>query len=169
VAFGPEVIQIFAPAEYYDAIWIIPPVSASVYFMFLYPIFGNIEFYFEENKFVMMASIAGAVVNVILNYICIPIFGYVAAGYTTLACYILFSGGHYIFMKKVLKKHNIDAEVYDIKFIFLFSVIVLIAMFGMIFVYKNMILRYVLIIIMILVVIWKRNTVISIIKSIRKK
>ena len=31
---------------------------------------------------------AAAVANVVLNFIFIRIFGYVAAGYTTLACYI---------------------------------------------------------------------------------
>ena len=34
--------------------------------------------------------------NVVLNFIFIRIFGYVAAGYTTLACYILYSVGHYV-------------------------------------------------------------------------
>lgn len=36
---------------------------------------------------------AAAVANVVLNFIFIRIFGYVAAGYTTLACYILYSVG----------------------------------------------------------------------------
>ena len=167
VAFGPEVIKIFAPKEYYDAISIIPPVSASVYFMFLYPLFGNIEFYFEENKFVMLASITGAIVNVILNYIFIPIFGYVAAGYTTLICYMLFSGGHYIFMKKVLKKHNFINNVYDARFIFLFSCVVILAITSMLFVYNNIILRYLLIILIVVLVIFKRNLIINLLKTIK--
>lgn len=168
VAFGPEVIKIFAPAEYYEAIWIIPPVSAAVYFMFLYPIFGNIEFYFEENKFVAMASILGAVANVILNYIFIKLFGYIAAGYTTLFCYILFSFGHYLFMKKVLKKHLPGEKPYDIRFIMLFSGLLLVAMGVIIFSYTNIFLRYGLIVGMLILLFIKRNWVKQTVLSIKK-
>ena len=45
---------------------------------------------------------AAAVANVVLNFIFIRIFGYVAAGYTTLACYILYSVGHYVVSKRIL-------------------------------------------------------------------
>ncbi len=101
IAFAPEAISILAPRSYHGAIWVIPPVAASVFFMFLYNLFGNVEFYFEENKFIMIASVLGAVLNIILNYIFVPLCGYIAAGYTTLFCYIVYSLSHYIFMKKV--------------------------------------------------------------------
>lgn len=168
VAFGPEVIKLFAPAEYYDAIWTIPPVAASVYFMFLYPIFGNVEFYYEENKYVMIASIAGALANVILNGICIPLFGYVAAGYTTLGCYILFSLGHYVFMRKVLKKHNITESIYDLKFFLVFSIVILLGMLGMVVMYQYTIIRYALIVLMIVMVVLKKDSISTLIKAIRK-
>ncbi len=169
VAFGPEVIRIFAPEEYYEAIWVIPPVSASVYFIFLYPIFANVEFYYEENKFVMFASIGGAVSNIILNYIFIQIFGYIAAGYTTLACYMLFSGGHYFFMRKVLKKHNIQEKLYDSRFILMFSGLELLAMGIMMISYNYPIMRYGIIACMAAGVIVKRKAIIEVIKNIRKK
>lgn len=168
VAFGPEVISIFAPSEYYDAIWIIPPVSASVYFMFLYPLFGNIEFYYEENKFVMLASITGAIVNIVLNLLFIPVFGYIAAGYTTLFCYVLFSGGHYFFMKKVLSKHNVIVDIYDYKFIFVFSVFVVIAMGIMTLSYFNIFLRYILILFMLIMIFLHRVWILNVIKNTLK-
>ena len=36
IAFAPEAVAIFAPKEYYDAIYCIPPVALSVFFMFCY-------------------------------------------------------------------------------------------------------------------------------------
>ena len=123
--FGPEIVRIFAPIEYYDARWIIPPVALSVYFVFLYPLFSNIEFYFEANKFVMFASVIGAFLNIILNYLLIPICGYMIAGYTTLLCYIFFVVGHYIFHKIVLKKTLKIKNVYDTKFILKCSVLLI--------------------------------------------
>lgn len=168
VVFGPEIIRLFAPAEYYEAIWIIPPVSASVYFMFLYPVFGNVEFYFEENRFVAMASIVGAVANVVLNYFCIQWFGYIAAGYTTLVCYILFSLGHYVFMNKVLKKHMPGEKPYNIPFIVMFSGVVLAAMGIITFSYTNFIFRYALIVAMLILLWVKRNWVLRTVLSIKK-
>ena len=167
IAFGPEVVSIFAPPSYYEAIWIIPPVSISVYFMFLYPLFGNIEFYFEENKYVAMASVTGAIVNVVLNYIFIPVFGYIAAGYTTLFCYILFSAGHYIFMKKVIKKHIEGTKIYDMRFVCLFSVGMLIGMIIMLSFYEFTIIRYIVILVLFLFIIIKRKYLLGAIKNMK--
>mgnify|MGYP007102608312 CR=1 FL=1 len=38
-------------------------VTAGAFFMFLYPLFGSIEFYYEENRYVTAASLIGAGVN----------------------------------------------------------------------------------------------------------
>lgn len=89
IAFAPEVIAVFAPLEYHDAIWVIPPVAMSVYFMFAYGFFACFEFYYEKTTYISIATSVGAVVNVVLNYIFINIFGYYAARYTILLCYIL--------------------------------------------------------------------------------
>ena len=64
-------------------------------------------FYFEKNKAIMFASIVSAIMNVILNGIFIKKYGFVAAGYTTLICYFLYSVFHYYFMKKICKEENI--------------------------------------------------------------
>ena len=42
----------------------------------------------------------------ILNVIFVGIFGFVAAGYTTLVCYIVYSLGHYLVGSRVLKMHT---------------------------------------------------------------
>lgn len=165
MAFAPEIIKIFAPKEYYEAIWIIPPVTVSVYFMFLYPLFANVEFYFEENKYIMTASCVGAIANISLNYFFIPIFGFMAAGYTTLVCYIMFAISHYIFHRKVIKKHIGRIQIYNIKFIFSFSILILIIMFFMILLYNYNLLRYSLISILLLITSIKRVVLIKLIKK----
>ena len=103
IAFAPEAVAIFAPREYYDAIYVIPPVAMSVYFMFSYTFFAVFEFYYEKTKLVAAASMSGAVLNIILNYIFIRIFGYYAAGYTTLFCYIVYAGAHFAFMTRICR------------------------------------------------------------------
>lgn len=168
MALGPELIQIFATDEYYEAIWVMPPVAASVFFMFLYPLFANVEFYYEKTKFVMVASCIGAASNIILNYVFIRLYGYVAAGYTTLACYILFAFAHYWFHKRILNEHSIN-RLYDMRFIIAISLTVIITMVGMTLTYNYPIIRYTVLGIMLAIMIIKRNTVMNIIKTIRSR
>lgn len=77
--FGPEIITIFAASEYKKAIWIFPPVAASIFYTYIYTLYVNVEFYFEKTKYVMFVSIFGAAINILLNYIFIPKFGFIAA------------------------------------------------------------------------------------------
>lgn len=166
--FGPELIRIFASEEYYDARWVIPPVALSVYFIFLYPLFSNVEFYFEKNKFVMVASTVGAVLNLILNYIAIPIFGYIAAGYTTLICYILFVVAHYICHIKVLDQKVPGVRVYDIRYITMLSVGLVVFVLSIVFFYDLTIVRYGIILLIFAFLFIKRNLVIGAIKGLKK-
>ena len=48
IAFAPEIVAVFAPIEYYEAIWAIPPVAMSVFFMFAYDLFAKFAFYYEK-------------------------------------------------------------------------------------------------------------------------
>ena len=166
MALGPELIRLFATEEYYEAIWVMPPVAASVYFMFLYPLFANVEFYYEKTHFVMIASCIGAATNIVLNYIFIKRFGYIAAGYTTLVCYILFAFAHYWFHKKILNENSIS-KLYDMRFIIILSLIMIVVMVGMTLTYNYPIIRYSVLGIMLIIVAVKRKTVMDIIKTIR--
>lgn len=74
IALAPEMVYIFAPTQYREAIWIIPPIAMSVYFIFTYSLFANFEFYFEKTKFIMAASVMAALLNIGLNFIGIKIF-----------------------------------------------------------------------------------------------
>lgn len=113
ICFLPNVFMMLYPVEYASAINVIPVIAISVYFLFLYPLFSTIEFYYEETKYVSFASFISSVINIVLNYIFIPKFGYVAAGYTTLFCYMLLSIFHYFVMKYILKKRDEKLEIYD--------------------------------------------------------
>lgn len=105
---APEAIIILGGQTYYDAIWVVPPVTMSIVFNVLYTLIANIAFYYEKTKFIMFGTITSAIANIILNYIFIKAFGFVAAGYTTLVCYMLYSIVHYIFMLYICKKQHIQ-------------------------------------------------------------
>lgn len=161
IALAPEIISIFAPKDYYEAIWIIPPVAVSVYFMFLYSLFSNIQFYFEKTKFIMIASIIGAILNVILNWIFIPMYGYLVAGYTTLMCYIVFCLTHYYFMKYISRTNCNSVSFYDINTIIIISCVLLVFSTLLMWLYQVWYVRYIFILIVIILMILKRKLIIE--------
>lgn len=161
IAFAPEIVAIFAPTEYIDAIWIIPPVAMSCYFMFAYTFFAVYEFYFSKVKMISIATMVGAFVNVVLNVIFIKKFGYMAAGYTTLFCYILYAVCHYVCMKKICKVDMKSSNSYDIKVLIGITTIFMAIGFIFVFTYANICLRYLMILILIIIGIIKRKKIIS--------
>lgn len=166
IIFAPEAVAIFAPVEYHDAIWVIPPVAMSVFFMFCYCFFANFEFYFEKTKFIMVASIGGAILNLVLNWIFIKTFGYYAAGYTTLVCYILYAIGHYAFMRKVSRAFLADKKVYDTKILLLISCLFVGAGFLIMLTYHYIFIRYGIIIVASIIVILNRKKIMNFIQEL---
>lgn len=169
MAFAPEVIYIMAPPKYHEAVYVVPPVAASSFFTFLYNIFSILGLYYEKAKKIMIASVSGAVLNLILNAICLPVFGYIAAAYTTLVCYIFFSIAHYIIMKSICKEHKDAIKIYDLKFIFLMSVVIIILTIAFSFTYKNIIIRYAMLAVLLIILFFKRKLFIQLFKEIKKK
>ena len=165
--FCPEIIAVFASEEYSDAIWVMPPIAASVFFMFLYTLFGNIEFYYEKTKFVAISSCLAAVINIILNSIFIRIYGYYAAGYTTLVCYILYSLMHYLFYKKIVMQKTTIKGIYNERFILLLSLVILVIMLCMTFLYKYIVIRYCCLLILIISFIHWRKELIEKVKEMK--
>lgn len=169
MAFAPEVIYIFAGRKYMDAIYVIPPVALSVFFIFVYSLFSTIEYYFEKTKMISMATCMSAVLNLILNFVFIKMFGYYAAGYTTLVGYILLAYMHYLFYKKVLKEKKEKEKFYDIKSIVTVSVITLIIMLVLVLLYNNIVVRYMTIIILLIVALINRNKIKNVILAFKEK
>ncbi|MEE0779398.1 MAG: oligosaccharide flippase family protein [Massilimicrobiota sp.] len=164
IACAPEAVSIFAPKEYYEAIYIIPPVAMSVFFIFLYTFFATFEFYYNKTKYIALATTIGALLNIGLNYICIKLFGYIAAGYTTLVCYIAFAIFHYIFMNKVCDEYLEGVRPYNKKIMITLSVLFLMLGFVFLFTYQNIILRYVLILMILIIFVLNYKKIIKIFK-----
>ena len=114
---APEIVQVIGTKEYLEAVWIIPPVTASAYFVFCYGLFCNIEFYYFRTKYVTLATFAGAGMNLILNLFFIPQAGYLAAGYTTAVSYFITFSIHYLVYESLRKCCMDGNSVYDTLFI----------------------------------------------------
>lgn len=96
--FGEELVIIATPREYHSAGGIIPLVVLGYSFMAIYYSPTNIlTITLEKSKVVGIATIVGAISNVILNIIFIPIIGIYGAAITTSTTYaIMFAGVYFM-------------------------------------------------------------------------
>ena len=167
--FAPEVVLIFGSKKYIDAIYVVPPVAASVFFIFLFNIFAIPQMYYEDKRFMPIASMIAAVLNLILNYIFIRIYGYFAAGYTTLVCYIVYSIGHFYFSKAVCKKHMPGVELFEIQKIVLIGSFLVGCSILFNFLYRFTIIRYFFGGVLVTILLIQKKKIVCLIKEIKKR
>lgn len=166
--FAPEVIGIFAGRKYMQAIYVVPPVAASVYFIFLYNMFSTIEYYYQKTIYISCATLSAALVNIGLNFILLKRFGYYAAGYTTLISYILLSVVHYYFCRKIIQLQTSQrCEPYDLKIILYCSITILISMLLFSFTYQIVWLRYGMVGLVLIILFYKKKDIKNLIASLK--
>lgn len=144
-ALAPDLVRILATDAYAEAIWIIPPVSASVFFVFVYMMFANVEMYYGENRGISLVSILCGGANVLLNAIFIPLCGYMAAGWTTLFCYALLAVLHALLMRRACRLHcesDGKVSIFPGKLLFVLSIGVIILSVAMMGLYWLPFVRY---------------------------
>ena len=172
IAFAPEAVRIFAPKSYYEAIYCIPPVAMGVLFLYSYDLFAKFAFYYERTTMIMLASIGGAILNIVLNYIGIKMFGYIAAAYTTLICYIAFDIFHYVLMTKICNKYLDKVKPYNTRKLILVTILFLIAGFILMSTYEHPVIRYSIIVLCGIFIFIKRKMILkklNILFSIKKR
>lgn len=168
ISIAPEAVRIFAPIEYREAIWVLPPFIISTYLMLLYSFFIYFEYYYEKTKYIMIATMASAGLNIILNYVFIKLFGYIAAGYTTLTCYMFYTFAHYKVYSKICKEKFNVSSVYNMKAVLTISSILLVVGLGITALYNLPIIRYTMILAMVIVAILRRKEIVSLFKTFKE-
>ena len=158
VLIAPEVMRLLAPASYLDGIWVIPPLAFSVHLMFVYTQFSNIQLFYEKKMYVLICTLCGAAVNVGLGYVFIKRFGYIAAGYTTMAGYLTMSVLHYIFLRKTCRAQQIPVkELFNQKILFVITLVLAGFCAVCALLYDYVILRYVILTVILCIAIIKRK------------
>lgn len=143
VYLAPEIVRILATEEYYKGIYIMPPVAGGVYFIAVSNFYSDILVYLKRTKLIMVSSAIAATLNVILNYIMIETYGYMAAAYTTLLSYVVMAVLLSIWANREFKKHITEVDfVYDNKIILAMSIVTLVISLFAISVYDYGIVRY---------------------------
>lgn len=97
---APEVLKLMAPSDYWDGIKLVVPMALDVFCTLLYSIYCEIEYYYKKTKYLMVATVGAAVINIVTNYIMIKRYGYTMAAWTTLFSYICYFVFHYFLSRK---------------------------------------------------------------------
>ena len=167
VLLSPEAILFMGGETYQDAMYLIPPIVYSVFLVFCYGLFSTIEFYYAVTRYIMIASVSGAVLNLFLNALFIPLFGYPAAAYTTAVCYLFFLFMHYFFAKIAVKKERIEENIFCTERIFLLCFLTGIICLTSEILYPLPFIRYGILLIVILMFLLKKNWFLSAIKNMK--
>lgn len=96
---APEIVLVLGGKQYYEARFIVPPVMSGLVCQFLYTLYVNVETFYKKTFSISVGTMTAALLNIVLNLIFIPQFGYMAAAYTTLAGYLVLLLIHFGFVK----------------------------------------------------------------------
>ena len=109
IIVSPEILKILASKSYWEGIKLIPIIIVANFLFFAYNIYSNLEHYYKKSNQITALTILAAVLNLVLNYIFIPKFGYVAAAFTTAISYFVIFILHSIYSK------TLNSNVFSIK------------------------------------------------------
>ena len=162
----PEFMKIMGRREFWIAKYATIPVIAGCAFQFLYNLFVQFELFNKKTGIIALGSVSAAVINLILNFIFIPKFGYMAAGYTTMASYFLLMIYHLGICKLFFNK-----SIFNVKTILSFVFAIFVLVFSYLILYNfNIIFRYVFGVVALLVIcLFNRNLMKSIINIVKNK
>ena len=115
IVVAPEALMLLAISNstYWVAKYVVPPIVLGTLAQYFYTNYVNVEIFCKKTPIIAIGSCAAALINYILNITLIPIYGYTAAAYTTLASYLILMIMHFIMVRFVLKQ-----KVYDDLYMF---------------------------------------------------
>lgn len=161
---APEILMVLAPAEYAHGVYAVPPIACVAFICGLYNVYGNVEFYYKKTVLIAIATVASAVLNIVLNMLLIPVLGLFGAAYATMLSYILL-----IFMHYVGYRCSTKERIYNNKTILLISAIIIGSCMMSSFLYLNSVIRYSVLAIVLVGILIKHKSIYQRIKGFTAK
>ena len=168
ILFAPELVGLIGGANYVESVLVVPSVSLSILLLFYTQVFVNYEFYYEKKKLLVLSSILAAVINIILNYACIPVWGYVVAGYTTFFSYFVLMLINYIAARLLTKDVPSKESGFDMKWFMLVLFCAIAFSFAFVMLYDWLIVRIIICAITVILAVILRKTIVKMVNAIRE-
>ena len=149
IGVAPDMIRVLYAKPYHESMYVVAPVALGTLCQYFYTNYVNAEIFYKKTALIAVNSCIAAGANIVLNYIFIGRYGYIAAAYTTLAGYFILMILHYITTTHILKK-----KIYaDGKYFAMLIVTVCIGT-GLSMTYDTFLLRYLFLTLTVLVLVW---------------
>lgn len=108
ILISPELVALLGTEAYSEAKHCVVPILVGGYFSYLYTLPVQVQYYRGKTKIIAAMTAAAAVLNILLNALFIPLFGYVAAAYTTAIAYALYFVFHAFMSTKTSREKYFD-------------------------------------------------------------
>lgn len=100
---SPELINVLGGDSYYLANYVATPMIVDAFLLMLYSIIVQGEYYKKKTNYVMVGTVIATLIDIVLNIIFIPKYGFVAAAYTTLFSYVCYLTLHYFICFRIMQ------------------------------------------------------------------
>ncbi len=104
ILFAREIVMVLVDVKFHEALKVIPIVIIGYVFYEMYFMYGSYSGYKKKTIYTSIVSLSAGSLNVILNAMFIPKYGYIAAAYTTLVSYFAMFVMGWIMAKYILKQ-----------------------------------------------------------------
>ena len=154
IAVAPEIVKLLYAKPYWESMWVVAPVALGTLCQYFYTNYVNTELFYKKTFLIAVNSCIAAAVNIVLNYVFIQRYGYIAAAYTTLAGYFILMILHYFTTVHILKKKIFSDSLY-----FLMLLMTIAAGTGLGALYGSVVIRYALsaCVIAALALVWRKD------------
>lgn len=105
VLLAPEVFRVFASPEYWNGVLMIPMFAIGAFFRFLYAFPSGYEFFALKTKMVAAGTLVTGIMNIILNFCFIPLWGANGAALATMISNIMLFVFHHICVLSICKEY----------------------------------------------------------------
>ena len=124
--YSEDLGKLIADKKFHPSLKIIPTIVVGYLFMAVSQMYSRVIGYAKKTAYLSIITILGGVLNIILNKYYIPIYGYEAAAYTTLASFVFIAVLTWLISTTLIKEYcsSISLIIFDF-----FVLILLLAVF----------------------------------------
>jgi len=117
ILFGMELGRVLSSASYHESLNMIPWIVFGLFFVGISPFNKNAIQYVKKTHINAILTLSVGVINIILNIWLIPVYGAIAAAYTTLFCYFLLFSVEFMVVKYFLKIPIVPLKTFSLPFV----------------------------------------------------
>ena len=164
--FAREVLWVLVDAKYQEAVFLLPMLSLSVFFIVLWQMWGRGISYIKKTIWTSVIGIISAVLNFFLNFYLIPLYEMQGAVVATLLSHVFMAFSGYFVSKHILKIYTVHIKHLGIPFFVCLLTLILC------FIDNQVVLNSIkicVIFVSLFVAIWYKKMIVTLIKSFLHK